>query len=1036
MMYRCLRKLCVVSLLMVASCFLTSDCFGKLRSWDKGGGEVRQVIALTSTVPRKDPVVDLILAGPADTPLRVVTEEEPQRLLPVFQKPDGTFCVIMPGHLQPGDTRYLIATWSKVDGWSASPRLFECPMAGDDYATLVAGDAWDFNEGDTEAIAVSHEGNQDQYGTIRVQDGRLILPVKGDDPYFTWGTMFGGPNPAKDLRIDSGLYTTLSMRIRQSCEDSKWALYLTDAKGGYRKHDFDVHGKEFQTLTFDLKELLDKFWDGRQIRAIRIDTTNKQPGVTVEVDWVQLMRPSVQVDVGPVLRVDEVARRSEVKKLRVECPSEVTVGEQVPVKVVALDDQDKPVKDAPIAVALHIENRLVTSCVSKSDTVTMDVGTHAATSTWTIGLCDDMGHPTGPVQRESLVISPAALDHYELTPSRHVVPVTDAEVKLSIWGVDRFGNHIPVHLQTPQWEVSGGGSVTTSPLLGEPASVTIKCAQRPRVVHDIVLRDAKGREGHTRVTTLAYKAQPTQVNPNGFFVDGKGELYMPLGGFYVNWPAGLPKPNGAISRSMDLFPCNALPYRYGYPWSADVEKKVVDYLQLCHKHGITGLRLMLRNMDIVGRVDPVQLKAVLHLLDLAKPLGIKFNIVLLEDYNKAPYVNLDILNKIILPHYTEAELKSLPPHRSRFLVRKEVLPRAPMRYEDRGVIRCQKEYLEELLPYLADREEVLCYEFENEMVHPPMSWVNEMAAFIRAIDPKTPILGNPGPHDWPESWRWRGSNIDLFSYHPYNNGLPEADHGAVIFMRSKWSVAAGFPMFTGEGGINQSRWSRNGVTIKKVSQDYATRGIRDQIWLSIACGANGAFMWTSSHEAEMAEFGKVLPGLKTVGIDLRKIKRRRPRTVLVMPENQSANNKAYAIGYQLLGRGVDFDTQPANAAEGYKFRIDAATADPKRLEVAPELFEPMEGYQITYLASENLDQVLVYLRNAAGGIRNHGVVRPCYLREPQPAQAGLELVGQTRWTQMKAFDLDTRTPVSVKADGNTLRIDADTTHDYVIGLKR
>ena len=1035
-MHRYLTTLCVFSLLVFTNSNLSNPCFGEILGWEKDAGEVRQVVAVTSTVPRENPVVELKLTGPADCPLKVVTKEEPRRLLPVFQKTNGVFCVSLPGHLQPGGTRYLIATWSKADGWSASPRLSQCPMAGDDYATLVAGDAWDFNEGDTEAITVSHEGNQDQYGPIRVQDGMLILPVRGDDPYFTWGTMFGPSNPAKDLRIDSGLYTTLSMRIRQSCEDSKWTFYLTDAKGGHQKHDFEVHGKDFQTLTFDLKKLFENFWDGRQFRALRIDTTDKQPGVTVEVDWIQLTRPSVQVDAGPVLSADEVARRSTVKKLRVECPSKVTVGEQVSVKVIALDDQGKPVKDVPVAVALHIGDRLVTSCVSKSDVVTVDVGTQAATATWTMGLCDEMGRPAGPVQQNSLAISPAALDHYELTPAKEVVPVTEAEVKLSIWGVDCFGNPIPVHLQAPQWEINGGGSITPGQLLGEPASVTIKCADRPRVVHDIVLRDAKGHEGHARVMTLALKDQPTQINSNGFFVDSKGELYMPLGGFYVNWPAALPKPNGAISRSMDLFPCNALPYRYGFPWSDDVEKKVVDYLQLCHKHGVTGLRLMLRNMDIVGRVDPVQLKAVLHLLDLAKPLGIKFNIVLLEDYNKAPYVNLDILDKIVLPHYTEAELKTLPPHRARFLVSKEVLPKAAMRYEDQGVIRCQKEYLAELLPYLSDREEVFCYEFENEMVYPPMSWVNEMAAFIRAIDPKTPILGNPGPHDWPEPWRWRGSNIDLYSYHPYNNGLPEADHGAVIFMRSKWSSATGFPMFTGEGGINQSRWSSNGVTIKKAPQDCATRGIRDQIWLSIGCGANGAFMWTSSHETEMAEFGKVLPALKAVGIDLHTIKRRRPRTVLVMPENQSANNRACVIGYQLLDRGVDFDTRPADAAEDYKFHIDAATVDLKQLEVMPEFLEPMKGYQITYLASENLDQVLVYLRNTAGGIHNHGVVRPCHLREPQPAQAGLKLVGPTRWTQVKAFDLDASTPVSVQVDGNTLRIDSDTTHDYVIGLKR
>jgi len=95
---------------------------------------------------------------------------------------------------------------------------------------------------------------------------------------------------------------------------------------------------------------------------------------------------------------------------------------------------------------------------------------------------------------------------------------------------------------------------------------------------------------------------------------------------------------------------------------------------------------MLRNMDLVGRVDQVQLQAVLHVLDLARPLGIRFNVVLFEDYTRPPYVNLEILDNIVLPHYTADDLKNLPAHRSRFLVDKRVLNAAGARYTDPDAI--------------------------------------------------------------------------------------------------------------------------------------------------------------------------------------------------------------------------------------------------------------------------------------------------------------------------------------------------------------
>lgn len=441
-MHRNLRKLYVIGILIIGGSYLTSSCFGQLRSWGKGGGEMRQVVAVTVAVPRKNPVVELMLAGPANMPLRVATEEEPNRPLPVFRQANGAFCVTLPGQMQPGKVRYLIATWSGADGWEASSRLSECLVDGGDYAT-ESGKPWDFSEGHRKGLSSSKD-----YRKVSVQDGVLVMEIKGGDSYIIWGNMFGKPNPSRDLHIDSGLYVTLSMRIRQSCEDATWRFYLTDAKGIYRNCDFHVHGKEFQTFSFDLKEHFKDFWDGRQFRALRIDTIKKRAHVTAEIDWVRLTRQPVAVEVGPLLSADDIVRRASVKKLYANFPYKAVAGKRIPLRIVALDSQNKPVKNVPVVINLDVENQLVTSCISKSETITVGVGTKAATGTWTIGLCDDLGHPADPVRSKSIKIAPAALDHYELIPARHIVPVTDAKVKLDVWGADRFGNRLPINLKT------------------------------------------------------------------------------------------------------------------------------------------------------------------------------------------------------------------------------------------------------------------------------------------------------------------------------------------------------------------------------------------------------------------------------------------------------------------------------------------------------------------------------------------------------------------------------------------------------------
>lgn len=513
--------------------------------------------------------------------------------------------------------------------------------------------------------------------------------------------------------------------------------------------------------------------------------------------------------------------------------------------------------------------------------------------------------------------------------------------------------------------------------------------------------------------------------PSGYIAFPDGRPFFPLGGFYANWPAVIKEGEESL-QGYDLFPCGPNPYKEGYPWSPRTEEIVKKWLEFCSRSGVTALRLMLRNMDMVGEVDEEQLKAVKHLLELAKPLGIYFDVVLFEDFDKPPYVNREILEKIVLPKYKEQDLSALPPHRRRFLLEKRL---AKDKYNDPDVLACQKDYLRQLIPQLASESQIFCYELENEIVGAPISWVNEIVSFIRELDPKRLILADPLSSDYPTPLQWQEANIDIYSYHPYNDGFPYADYGAVIYTRSKWAGLIGKPRFTGEGGINQNRWQSD---VKKVPAEEAIRGVRDQIWLTITNGECGAFLWASELKGEVKEFGKAKEVLAK--LDFKNLKRKKPDIALIIPKERTSE-LCMRWAWFMLDKGLDFDflIQPS---KDYKvcLNIDELPSSDFPLPLSP--IKPSDGYQSAYLLSEDGRQVLVYLRNTKGGIKDFGDGRPCYLRLVQPAEAKLSLNLKGNY-RAYIYDLNEgRWLAERKVSGRgELLISKQTTHDFVVILK-
>ncbi len=995
--------------------------------WHHADATHRSVFLIETPLPLRDPAVTL-RAPASNGNLVLVDSEFPDAALPVHVGETGiTF--VLPGTLTPTKPRTVIAYQG---GAALSPKLQEAPRLLCDYAQNELGYAWDFENG-TQCGIVTWGNRPNHIGPITVEKGWLRVPVKDTDPYFIFGNMFGTSPNARDLHINSLLYRTLELRVRQSCPHAQWEFFVTDREGRHKSFAFDVKGTDAQTFSFDLRTCFPDFWDGREFRALRIDTTNDKRDVLAEIDAVRILPEPPVVIAGPTFTRDSVAARNLILKIAPSFPKTVTAGEPCTASVKTYGVDGDRLAASPVTWALitteHGTAYIRNTLQGKTSTLTLPTFTRSGECGWTLGLAGDLGQPLHTVTGK-LRVAPAALASYRLSPEKAYIDLRAPTAKLFVQGLDAFGNPLPADIKKARWTLSGNKPAAADRIKGNPAIVLIDCPSDKPAKHRITLADDKGNRGETNISTVAYRKETVRINANGYLATPAGKLYFPTGGLYANWPHRL-NADGSIGRSVDLFPCGPSPYSEGFPWSAKTEAAVGAYLKHCSERGINCLRLMLRNMDLVGRVDTVQLQATLHLFELARPYGIRFNVALFEDYDKPPYVSRAILEKIVLPHYTPEQLTGLPPHRARFLVKKETLASAALRYSDPDALACQRDYLSELLPVLAAREEVLCYEFENEMVYPPMSWCAATAAFIRSIDPHTLILGNPGPHDWPEPLRWRDSGCDLYSFHPYNDGQAPADHGAVIYLRSKWSAQSGLPMYTGEGGLNQNRWQKE---VKKIEPELAARGTRDQIWMSVCCGANGCLYWTLMHDLEAQEYAKVQPAFDALALDLASLKRQRPAVALLHPLTRRDTRDA-AMALRLLDLGVDFDTVATNAASAYAVRIDLEKQTPESVTLPATVAAPAKGWQIATLAADTNDQALLYLRNVAGGVKDFGAPpRPCFLRAVQPAEASLTL--REAWRKIAVYDLDTRQTRTATADASGRVSLGITAHDFLIGLHK
>ena len=987
--------------------------------WGQGAELQQQWLNIDLAVPSGDAVIAWEPAC-STTPVKVTQGLE---TLPIYKEGNASYL-----HVRAVTNQTVCRVKIVYGGAEASPEKKGIPSAQSDFAAHRWGRSWSFaNRAET---GVTSWGNRpDDIGPLSFSNGWMQIPVTGDDPYFIYGNMFGASGSKQDLQASSEQFPILSLTLRQNVEKATWGFFITDAEGLYLRYTFEVKGKQEQTLQFVIKEALPHFEKSTLIRAVRIDLPKKHRGMLAEIKSVRLLpRPAV-VTAGPLTTEEGRRVRDQLRSVNLRVPKSCVAGEPVMAALHVTGVRTATVRLPWVVQFQDIQGLSRSIVYAELDQgiaqIPLPLLTHAGEVSWRIGLAGDMGESVATCSG-SLRVEPGVVSQYRFQEPHAFSGLAQGYRHLVIEALDRYGNRCTTSAD-PRWILPKGVQVK-SERLRFPATVQVRYPTEEPATYSLAFYDGL-LSATGLLTTVQYRTNAIVRNPIGYLVDARKKWYFPNGGLYANWPHGLPNENGIMHTAVDLFPCGPNPYRHGYPWPADVEAKVKTYLVHCASNGVNCLRLMLRNMDLVGKVDPVQLQATLHLFDLARPYGIRFNVALFEDYDKPPYVNRQILEKIVLPHYTQEELNQLPPHRARFLVKKDILSSAALRYTDEDAIACQKDYLRELLPILAAREEVFCYEFENEMVFPPMTWCKTIAEFMRTIDPQTLILGNPGPHEWPEPLRWRESGADLFSYHPYNDGTPHLDHGGVIYLRSKYAVQSGLPMYTGEGGLNQNRWG-NGV--KQVAPEFVQRGVRDQIWMSVAAGANGCLYWTWMHQVEAEEYGKVLRVFQHLDIDLDHALRVRPSVALVLPEKRR-NPADEALVQRLLELGVDFDCVTTNQSLRYATRVDVELQKPAEVQLPATVAQPGPGYQVATLHSYK--KALLYFRNVKGGVANEGdTKRPCYLRKPAPCAARLSVV--EGWRSASIYDLDTQQVRQQEIGANRTLDLGESTHDFIVYLRK
>ena len=922
-----------------------------------------------------------------------------------------------------------------------------------DYARDTYGKPWDFNrDGDFEGI--DGWGNRPEYIRNRqVKNGVMSFDVS-EDPYFIWGNMWSDKGKTRrPVAIDLGKYPLLKMRVRQSCPTAVWQLYGRAGSPQLMNYKFPVTGTAWQTIRIDLERTAR--WGG-VLQALRIDPTWRVADAHVEIDWIQLtnellaQRAPVEILGRPDRAVAALAMAAQ--RSQIACAAEQTVtvrvrdasgaavaGQPVTVRLATNRDGQLLAHEASRSLPIdRCERRGITDREGQLRVVLQASRRAGPTADVLHAAADFTGIEAPSVAVAALAGPP---HHYQFEPRRGcTVAPSRFPLSLAVQMVDEYGNPLAVAGRRVRLSAAAGATLDPSQVTTDAqgrATASLSVDPDRHWVYVVEAIDAEGLSGRSGAINLALekpRTAPIRLGPSGYFATAAGRPFIPLGGFYANM-VHVETPDGEWS------------VQKSFPDATDDE--MCRWMRFLHHNGVTAMRLMLRAhrdhgmepMDLGGWVNQSLLAQTLHYMDLARRFDLKFQLVLHEDYDKPVYHNEEALRRFSLPDL-DGNFSGLAPEQLRFLRDLRLIAPAGLRYTDRDAIACQDRYIRELLPALRNCPQLFAYELENEMVACPASWAAHAVETIRREDRQTPICvshGGGGVNTADPLWWHRKTPIDFYNYHLYpHDGTtsPDLDYGAAVDLLARYGRMAG-PSLLGESSGDQF--------VKHPSVAQRRRVMRDIIWFALTKGNPGVFFW-NARGPEVREFG---PAAKVMAqIDWTRFRRAEPAIGIdvchPLDDDLWFRSPRGRADQQMMGRytqyylsaGVDFDF--TLTPDKYAFRADlqrfAPAAPPqRRFDLAP-------GWQLSYLAGANYDELLVYVRNYAGAelwtCNFDRAVWKQYLRRcrTEPLRIGWDLPGPSYRIQL--YDLETQAvETRVAAASSSLDLGA-TDHDYVLLFQR
>jgi hypothetical protein len=910
-----------------------------------------------------------------------------------------------------------------------------------DYATVTYGDAWDFDEGDTEAI--DRFGDKPEYfRDVRVGNGALLASVK-QDPYLIWGSMWGPEDKGeREVRIDVDEYNVLELRVRQSVPSARWVLYGRVAGSDHLQvYRFQVAGTGWQTIRINLVD--EAHWGG-VLSAFRIDPT-EEVEAEIGIDWVRLLallpaeRSAVELLGNPTEKAAAVALSLPKR--------EAAAGEEQSLTVSVRDAAGRPVGGQPVRIelakgsggqlsargqpALALPGGGLRGLTDAEGKLTAAYAADTKARTRADTLLASAEFPSVAAEPLTVDTKPGPAHHYRvLADGVTILHEENAPFEVTAQPVDQFGNPTEGPRAT-KWEVSdgrlegvaGAGQATMrlTPDLAKRCVYTVKASSETLA----------GESGPICILPKGPRPNPVSVGANGYFRTADGRPYLPLGGFYINWIGMTDPQTGEQGRIIRSF--------------TDVdETAITSWLSYLQSQGVTTLRFMLRThtsrgmepMDVGGRVNRPLFGKALRLMDLARPFGIRFLLVVHDDYDKPVYCNAGNLERFSLPQFAGEDLDALPPHQRRFIRDRKLLRLASEKYTDPDAIRCQDGYARELIGYLKGNPQVFGYELENEMVDCPREWATHAIEVIRSVDSEAPICvshGGGGLHTADPYWWTHETPIDFYTYHLYPLGMtdPTTDYGAAVLMLAKYGTMAG-TCFLGESSGDEFSEYPSERT------DDRRHIMRDIIWMSLIAGNPGCFYWNArGYEIEQFRLANQIMG----EIDWTTWQRAKAETALVV-DHPYNDDKYYrspqgTVDRAMMGRycqaflseGLNFDF--AMRGEGY---AKAATfAEFAMPEVGEQPFRVSEGFQLASLTRGDKAEGLLYVRNLAG-VREWALPKrgSMWLRERKPAPLTVTLAPGSEEALLRWWDLDTGASSESEFRGSYALDLGVTEHDLVV----